>query len=91
MSGKREKISIRITPNQSQVLAEMSQALNTTYSMLVRTILGDWITKNEDYIYRIIDKKRCENAMDKENREKEGNQGKEGDRYEEIETEGLPE
>ena len=61
--GKRsDKISIRITPNQSLVLAEMSQALGTTYSMLIRTILGDWITKNEDYIDRIIEKKRNEDG-----------------------------
>ncbi len=61
--GKRsDKISIRITPNQSLVLAEMSQALGTTYSMLIRTILGDWITKNEDYIDRIIEKKRKEDG-----------------------------
>lgn len=65
MSGKREKISIRITPNQSLVLQEMSQALNTTYSMLVRTIIGDWITKNEEYIYKIIDKKIDNNADNK--------------------------
>ena len=61
--GKRsDKISIRITPNQSLVLAEMSQALGTTYSMLIRTILGDWITKNEDYIDRIIEKKKKEDG-----------------------------
>ncbi|MEE3491166.1 MAG: hypothetical protein VZR10_09870 [Methanobrevibacter sp.] len=66
--GKRsDKISIRITPNQSLVLAEMSQALGTTYSMLIRTILGDWITKNEDYIDRIIEKKRNEDANNQQN------------------------
>lgn len=65
--GKRsDKISIRITPNQSLVLAEMSQALGTTYSMLIRTILGDWITKNEDYIDRIIEKKRNEDATNQQ-------------------------
>ena len=56
--SKREKISIRITPNQSLVLAEMSEALNCTYSMMIRTILGDWIAKNEEYIDRVIDRKR---------------------------------
>lgn len=62
--GKRsDKISIRITPNQSLVLAEMAKALDTTYSMLIRTILGDWISKNEEYIDKLIDRKR--NAADK--------------------------
>lgn len=71
MGNKREKISIRITPNQSLVLAEMSQALGTTYSMLIRTIVGDWITKNEDYIYRIIDKKKVQNAANQQTGEEE--------------------
>ena len=66
--GKRsDKISIRITPAQSLVLAEMSEALGTTYSMLIRTILGDWITKNEDYIDRKIEKKRNEDATNQQN------------------------
>lgn len=60
MGGKKERISIRITPNQELVLKEMSEALNTSISMMIRTILGDWITKNEDYIYRIIDKRKME-------------------------------
>ena len=60
--NRTSKISIRITPNQSLVLEEMSQALNTTYSMLIRTILGDWIATNEEYIDRIIEKKRNEDA-----------------------------
>ena len=65
--GKRsDKISIRITPNQALVLSEMSQALDTTYSMLIRTILGDWIAKNEDYIERIIERKKIDNATDKQ-------------------------
>ena len=71
MGNQREKISIRITPNQSLVLAEMSQALGTTYSMLIRTIVGDWITKNEDYIYRIIDKKKVQNAANQQVGEEE--------------------
>lgn len=92
MSGKREKISIRITPHQSLVLQEMSQALSTTYSMLIRTIIGDWLTKNEDYIYRIIDKKKIENAKHQQTGEEEEITGsEEGNRYEEIETESLSE
>lgn len=65
MGNKGTKISIRITPNQSLVLAEMAQALDTTYSMLIRTILGDWIAKNEDYIERIIERKKEGHATDK--------------------------
>ena len=89
MSGKREKISIRITPHQSLVLQEMSQALNTTYSMLIRTIIGDWLTKNEDYIYHIIDKKRGENYAYYQKIREEEETGEEGDRYEETPANSL--
>jgi hypothetical protein len=67
MGSKSDKISIRITPNQSLVLAEMSQALGVSYSMLIRTILGDWIAKNEEYLEKIIDKKSLENANNQQN------------------------
>lgn len=68
--GKRsDKISIRITPNQALVLSEMSQALDTTYSMLIRTIIGDWIAKNEEYIDNLIERKR--NADNQQTTKKE--------------------
>ena len=60
-NNKKDRISIRITPNQSLVLQEMSEALDTSISMMIRTILGDWITKNEEYIYKIIDRHKIEN------------------------------
>ena len=69
MGSKSDKISIRITPNQSLVLAEMSQALNVSYSMLIRTILGDWIAKNEEYLEKIIDKKSIQNANNQQDGE----------------------
>ena len=59
-NNKKDRVSIRITPNQTLVLQEMSEAMGTSISMMIRTILGDWITKNEDYIYAIIDRKKIE-------------------------------
>ena len=38
----------------------MSDTLDVSISMLVRTIVGSWITTNEDAIYRLIDKKKLE-------------------------------
>ena len=70
MGNKSNKISIRITPWQGQVLQEMSESLGVGYSMLIRTIIGDWLSKNEEYIYRIIDKKQ-ENGLDKQTGEEE--------------------
>lgn len=60
MGINKPRISVRLTPNQELVLREMSDALDTSISMMIRTIVGDWIAKNEDRIYRIIDKKKIE-------------------------------
>jgi hypothetical protein len=91
MSGnKREKISIRITPHQSLVLQEMSQVFGTSYSMLCRTIIGDWLTTHEDYLYQIIDKKKGY-ANNQFTAEEEEDYTEEGYRYEETQTESLSE
>jgi predicted transcriptional regulator len=58
--GKTKKVTIRISPNQEQVLNEMATALDTSYSMLIRTIIGNWLSTNEEHIYRTIDRKILE-------------------------------
>jgi hypothetical protein len=58
MGEKKSRITVRITPNQELVLGEMSEALGTSISMLIRTIIGSWLATNEEHIYRIIDKKK---------------------------------
>ena len=70
MGNKNCKISIRLTAWQEQVLHEMCDALGVSYSLLVRTIIGDWLTTNEDHIYRIIDKNRIDNAKNQQTGEK---------------------
>lgn len=67
----KPRISIRLSENQELVLREMSETLDTSISMLIRTIVGDWLTKNEEQIYRIIDKKKYGYALDSEAKEKE--------------------
>ena len=62
MGNKNCKISVRLTAWQEQVLHEMSEALGVSYSLLIRTIIGSWLTTNENYIDRIIEKKRNEDA-----------------------------
>lgn len=49
---------IRLTENQRLVLEELKNILNCNISLLVRTIIGDWLTKNEEYIYDIIEGRR---------------------------------
>ena len=68
-TGKKSRISIRITPNQELVLQEMSEALDTTYSMLIRTIIGNWLAEHEEAIYKLVDKKKLEHAKNKKNGE----------------------
>lgn len=67
MGNKNCKISVRLTAWQEQVLHEMSEALGVSYSLLIRTIIGSWLTTNEDYIDRIIEKKRNEDAANQQN------------------------
>lgn len=66
MGNKNCKISIRLTAWQEQVLHEMCEALGVSYSLLVRTIIGDWLGRNEEYIYRIIDKNKINNATNQQ-------------------------
>lgn len=49
---------IRLTENQRLVLEELKNILNCNISLLVRAIIGDWLAKNEDYIYDIIEGRR---------------------------------
>lgn len=60
--NRKERITVRLSPNQMQVLKELKEGLHTSYSMLVRTIICDFITKNEDVLERITVKHLEENA-----------------------------
>lgn len=55
--NRKDRVSIRLTPYQYQVLTELSTALDTSISMMIRTIIGDFLTKNEDALERIIERK----------------------------------
>ena len=53
MSDK--KLSVRLTNNQMLVLGELSTALNVSISVLLRAIVLDFLTRNEQRLERIID------------------------------------
>lgn len=55
-----DHISVRLKPNQYLVLTELSEVLDTSISMLVRTMVGSWLCEHENDIYRIIDRKKLE-------------------------------
>lgn len=64
--NRKERISVRLTPYQNQVLTELSTALDTSVSMLVRTIVGDFISRNEERLENIIEQKARGNADNKQ-------------------------
>lgn len=48
------RVSVRLYPQQMQVLQELSAVLNANVSTIVRAVIGDWLTKNEETLERII-------------------------------------
>ena len=68
---KKPRITVRLTESQMQVLSELTQALDTSYSMLVRSIVCDFLTRNENQLERIIEEKLYGDANNKQDREEE--------------------
>ena len=54
---KKSIITIRLKPDQELILQEVSDVLNVPKSVFIRAVIGDWLTKNEDALYRLIDKR----------------------------------
>lgn len=48
------RVSIRLRENQLQVLNELSEVLNAPISVIIRSIILDWLTRNDDIIEQII-------------------------------------
>lgn len=53
---RKERVTVRLTPRQMLCLKELSTSLNTSYSLLIRTIIQDFLTRNEDALERITTK-----------------------------------
>ena len=53
-----QRITVRLNPNQMLVLNELTEALNVSYSQLVRTIILDFLSKNEERLEQIIIKSK---------------------------------
>lgn len=52
------RVSLRLQPRQLQVLTELSEVLNAPISVMLRAIVLDWLTKNEDIVEEIISGER---------------------------------
>ena len=59
---RKERVTVRLTNYQMQCLKELSESLNTSYSLLIRTIIGDFLDRNEETLERIITSKQHDNA-----------------------------
>jgi hypothetical protein len=46
-----------------QILKELTESLNTSYSLLVRSIIQDFLTRNEDTLERIITHNTYDHAI----------------------------
>lgn len=49
-----DRLSIRFSPNQLQVLTELKDKYQCSYSLLIRAIVGSWITSNEDALEQVL-------------------------------------
>lgn len=63
---RKERVTVRLTPFQMQCLKELSASLNTSYSLLIRSIIGDFLQKNEEALDRITSNNKYPNAYTKE-------------------------
>jgi hypothetical protein len=60
--NRKERITVRVTPYQMQCLKELSTSLNTSYSLLIRSIIGDFLNRNEEALERITTNKHSDYA-----------------------------
>lgn len=53
-----KKLSVRLSESQMLVLGELSTSLDTSISVLLRSIVLDFLQRNEDRLYHIIDERK---------------------------------
>ena len=49
-----EKLTIRLKPGQWQVINELTEALGCSTAIIIRAIVSDFLTRNEEILERII-------------------------------------
>ena len=60
--NRKERVTVRLNCYQMQCLKELSTSLNTSYSLLIRSIIGNFLQQNEEALERIIISKQLEDA-----------------------------
>ena len=56
MNKKNERLTIRFDGHTHLMLTELVKKLDVSYNLLIRTIVHDFITKNENHLDNIIEK-----------------------------------
>jgi hypothetical protein len=51
---RKPRVTVRLTENQMLCLKELTDGLDTSISCLIRTIIGDFLNRNEETLERII-------------------------------------
>lgn len=54
-SSRDQRLTIRLSSSQMQVLTEITEAVGVSYSLLVRTIILDFLQRNEKIIDDLIE------------------------------------
>ena len=62
MANKPSMLTLRLKPEQEVIIEEVSTKLNVPKSVFIRAMIGDWLTKYEDCLYRLIEDKLEENG-----------------------------
>lgn len=51
---RKPRVTVRLTENQMLCLKELTDGLDTSISCLIRTIIGDFLNRNEEILERIV-------------------------------------
>lgn len=51
---RKPRVTIRLSENQMLCLKELTDGLDTSISCLIRTIIGDFLNRNEEILERIV-------------------------------------
>lgn len=62
MANKPSMLTLRLKPEQEVIIEEVSTKLNVPKSVFIRAMIGDWLTKYENCLYRLIEDKLEENG-----------------------------
>ena len=58
MNNEKERLTVRFDNHTKLRLDELTESLNVSYSLLIRSIVQNFISGNENHLNNIIDKNK---------------------------------